>query len=115
MAVSGRVDDSVCPDGDCLLSSGPGIAQPDGFNRLQRPAPFRFYVATPLFQHGTIPVCLYLARDFVAAHLNYTHPVLSDIQAGGASHAAISRMRDLCGLSEFCHLSVKSTVGSLRE
>ena len=71
-------------------------------------------MATPLFQHGTIPVGLYLARDFVAAHLDYERPVLSDIQDGGASHVAISRMGDLCGLSEFSHLSVKSTVGSLR-
>lgn len=52
-------------------------------------------MATPLFQHGTIPVDLYLARDFVAAHLDYERPVLSDIQAGGTSHAAISYERAL--------------------
>ena len=40
MAVSGRLGDPVCPDGDCHLSSGSGIAQPDCFNCLQRPAPF---------------------------------------------------------------------------
>ena len=53
-----------------------------------------------VFQSGTIPVCLYLARDFGAA-LDYDRPVLSDIQDGGASYAAISRMGDLCGISEF--------------
>ena len=57
-------------------------------------------MATPLFQHGTIPMCLYLARGLGAA-LDYDLPVLSDIQDGGASHAAISRMGDLCGLSGF--------------
>lgn len=36
-----------------------------------------------------------------AARFNYDRPVLLDIQDGGASHAAISRMGDLCGLSEF--------------
>ena len=51
----------------------------------------------------------------MAAHLDYDCPALSDIQAGGVSHAAVSRVGDLCGLSEFCHLSVELTFGSLRE
>lgn len=72
------------------------------------------FVWSLFFQHGTIPVCLYLARDFVAA-LDYNRTILSDIQAGWTSHAAISRMGDLCEISEFCHLSVKSAAGSLRE
>ena len=75
---------------------------------------FNFVWPISLFQSGTIPVCLYLVRDFGAA-LDYDRPVLSDIQDGGASHVAILRMRDLCRLSEFCHLSVKSTVGALIE
>ena len=49
--------------------------------------------------HNT--VCLYLARDFVIAHLNYDRPVLSDIQTSGASHAVISYMGNLCEISEF--------------
>ena len=72
-------------------------------------------MVAPFFNLARYPFALYLARDFGAAHLDYERPVLSDIQAGGTSHVAISRMGGLCGLSEFCHLSVKSTVGTLRE
>lgn len=41
MAVPGRMDDFVCSDGDCFLPDGGlGKAQPYGFDRLRRPAPF---------------------------------------------------------------------------
>lgn len=47
-------------------------------------------------------------------NLNYDTPVLSDIQADGTSHAAISYERSLRDIWIF-HLSVELTVGSLRE
>ena len=115
MAVPGRVDNPVCPDGDCLIpGAGFGKAQPDGPDGLRRPARFQFCVVAHLFQHGAISVCLCLARVVVAAHPDYHRPVLPDFQAGGVSYAAISRMGDLCGLSEFGHLSAQLTAGALR-
>ena len=65
------------------------------------PSSFLILYGRSSFQPDTISVCLYLVRDFVVAHFDYDRPVLLDIQASGVSHVAISRMGDLCGISEF--------------
>ena len=113
MVVSGRVNDHVCPDRDCFLPSGPGKPIQTALTVYDAQRLFNFVwsllffnLAQYLFAFNWL-VILWL--------LILITTVLSDIQAGGASHAAVSRMRDLCGLYKIFHLSVKTTLGSLRE